>query len=887
MKTKKTFLIARIIVFVFIAFNFQLLTVNCYAQIGGAAINSTGSPANSSAMLDVSATNQGIRIPRVKLLSSTDVSTIQNPVNSLLVFDSVPAGDITVAGFYYWDTTATPKHWVKLATGSGTSWQTTGNTGTNSGTNFIGTTDNFSLGFRTNNTKRMIIDSLGKVGIGTVTPSEKFQLNGGNFLQTVNSVPVIKGSIQDNNKFYGSQGVYVSGKYAYVTDYGHNLLNVVDISNPTSPSITGSINDNTNLGTAYSVYVSGKYAYVTATNRSRVTIVDISNPYAPSITGSITDATLNYPYGIYVSGKYAYVTSETDNNNRLTIIDISNPVSPIIAGSILDNTKLYGARNVYISGKYAYVAALRSNSLTVVDISNPASPVITGTIQDATNLYYPIDVKVSGKYAYVACCVGNRLTVVNISNPASPVIAGSIQDATYLNDIWQLSVSGKYAYTVSRTNNRLTVVDISNSSSPVVATSIQDNNNLFYPQALFVSGKYAYVPAGYDNNCRFTIVDISGIDAPSASIGNVSTSNITVTENGDIGNNLYIRNGLNVGAGGIMTDGSLTATGFKMSTGAAINYVLTSNANGVGTWGALPSVVDATAWHLTGNTSIDSTNNYIGSTDATGSHPLRIKTRNIDRMIVSSNGNVGIGTTTPEFKFTLDKGAATPDGGMLAIGTYGSGTTLTTTGAGTRLIWYPKKAAFRAGYVDGTQWNVANIGNYSFASGYNTIASGQFSNAMGGYATASGIYSTAMGYYATASGQYSTAMGYGATASGYYSSVAMGSNAQANGWGSIAIGYEPEVSANTGYGSVAIGYNVSVGANSGHASMILGAGVSSYIKLVNNISNSLMVGFNSTIPTLFVGPSSGAGTTGNVGIGTSSPASSAALEVKSDNTSNA
>ncbi|NTW34050.1 MAG: hypothetical protein HGB12_15780, partial [Bacteroidetes bacterium] len=155
----------------FFTFHFSLFTFQSFSQ--GAAINSTGAAAENSAMLDISSTNQGIRIPRVKLLSTTDITTIQNPVNSLLVFDSISAGDITTAGYYYWDTTATPDKWVKLLT-SGTGWQLNGNTGTNSGAKFLGTTDNFSLGFRTNNNKRMIIDSLGNVGIGITNPNHPF-----------------------------------------------------------------------------------------------------------------------------------------------------------------------------------------------------------------------------------------------------------------------------------------------------------------------------------------------------------------------------------------------------------------------------------------------------------------------------------------------------------------------------------------------------------------------------------------------------------------------------------------------------------------------------------------------------------------------------------------
>src|SRR5688500_1728883 len=57
-------------------------------------------------------------------------------------------------------------------------------------------------------------------------------------------------------------------------------------------------------------------------------------------------------------------------------------------------------------------------------------------------------------------------------------------------------------------------------------------------------------------------------------------------------------------------------------------------------------------------------------------------------------------------------------------------------GSGTRMMWYPEKAAFRAGYIDGTQWGDANIGNYSVAIGSSVRASGDNSVAMGLRATA-------------------------------------------------------------------------------------------------------------------------------------------------------
>ena len=77
------------------------------------------------------------------------------------------------------------------------------------------------------------------------------------------------------------------------------------------------------------------------------------------------------------------------------------------------------------------------------------------------------------------------------------------------------------------------------------------------------------------------------------------------------------------------------------------------------------------------------------------------------------NNKVGIGTSAPEFKLSLGSDSGPADGGILADGVWGNGVTLApATGIKTRLIWYPRKAAFLAGKVSGAQWNDGNIGNF-------------------------------------------------------------------------------------------------------------------------------------------------------------------------------
>ena len=88
-------------------------------------------------------------------------------------------------------------------------------------------------------------------------------------------------------------------------------------------------------------------------------------------------------------------------------------------------------------------------------------------------------------------------------------------------------------------------------------------------------------------------------------------------------------------------------------------------------------------------------------------------------------------------------------GQLLAPGPFNSGA-IPEEGSGTRLMWNPGDAAFRAGRVNDTQWNDGNVGLYSVAFGENTEASGDHSAAMGQETTAATNQSLTIGAYNSA-----------------------------------------------------------------------------------------------------------------------------------------
>jgi hypothetical protein len=201
--------------------------------------------------------------------------------------------------------------------------------------------------------------------------------------------------------------------------------------------------------------------------------------------------------------------------------------------------------------------------------------------------------------------------------------------------------------------------------------------------------------------------------------------------------------------------------------------------------------------------------------------------------IYFNTGNVGIGTAAPAALFHVDGTGNSNGGSVLFKGELDldSPSNPPVTGAGTRMMWYTPKAAFRAGAVVGAQWDKTNMGYFSTAFGYSCMALGDYSFASGSYSNASADYSfafgngshatsnsaVAIGNSADATAQYSLATGYSTTASGNYSS-AFNSGSTASGTASAAFGYQCTASGSysfasgfsstaSGLGSMAMGLN--------------------------------------------------------------------------------
>lgn len=277
----KTIQLSYMKTFILTLFTFFTFTLSSHLLAQNVAINATGSNADASAMLDVSSTTSGFLLPR---LTTAQQNSITLPAKGLTIFNtslnsimlnigtplspnwsSLAAGAIDTSSIANFSikvrsltTASAPITFTNGQIGitqSGTStngylsstdwntfnnkantadvWKVLGNSGTNSGINFIGTIDNKSFRFRTNNVERMIIDSLGNVGIGTSSfdPSqpEKLLVDAGshpNNGPVVNSTPInaVGASngfqqVQVQNKSWGN---YSSSDFVAASDGTQN-----------------------------------------------------------------------------------------------------------------------------------------------------------------------------------------------------------------------------------------------------------------------------------------------------------------------------------------------------------------------------------------------------------------------------------------------------------------------------------------------------------------------------------------------------------------------------------------------------------------------------------------------------------------------------------------
>jgi len=424
----------------------------------------------------------------------------------------------------------------------------------------------------------------------------------GNGLEIENGLS-FSGSLQkmaDNLELpHKVRNLYIADDYAYVITYATNSVDsfrIVDISNPSHPRVVGGAGlTGLPLSDGKRVWASGNYAYLLYNSSIGITnpfrIIDISDKSNPVVISgeelelTSLKGTSGQPF--YVSGKYAYILG----SDSIHIVDVSDPYSPREVSSLADVG--FSNWDIKVSGDYAYVCSRKiiggeANPLTIINVKDKTNPLIVKemTIPDlatSTNLCWSLDV--SGAYVYLGLgTLGSNSStesfrIVDVSNPSNPVVKGGRDIGTNSDPNLALSeeytafnyvkVLGTRLYATTWWNDFL-IIDVASSTDPEIIskTSIGDNSPLTFDGPLtfdfrgnYVSIGYAPILSSYSTSTDyFRIFKLPGADIWGGHSDAFSAGSLQVLNNAVFNQRLTVWDSLEVGSGGIYSQGSISVT---------------------------------------------------------------------------------------------------------------------------------------------------------------------------------------------------------------------------------------------------------------------------------------------------------------------------------------
>ncbi|MDE2071681.1 MAG: hypothetical protein KGI70_03055 [Patescibacteria group bacterium] len=532
------------------------------------------------------------------------------------------------------------------------------------------------------------------------------------------------------------RGVAVSGAYAYLADSGNSAVYVVDISNPTAPAKVGTYNGAA-ANAPRALYVSGNILYVADAGNGFFSL-NLKNPASPTLLGQYTTGAPTY-YGVAVAGDYAYLTNQT--SNQLTVLNVSASTTPALVGSVALSGAPYGVvlsgKYAYVADDNwsvnvadingiqtpaASIGALETNSANVAD-----KLAVGGDITAAGGL----DVGISGIYsrgaiaAYVASSTQTNPVVatfiggnvgIGTSSPFTNLsVAGGAYIGGNLTATGTLAVSG--AATLSSTLNVTGNTTLAAATSSNLAVSSIGSGNLLKTTT---GGAVIAAVAGTDYLTSSYLVDpfthpAAGQSATTTLVllnGNASTTQLSVftkayfgataTATIDSAGNISTAGTINTNGttGGFQIDGNLilyaSSTTHSVQVGqnagntsnvnASYNAFLGYNAGNGVTSGANNVIVGGFSTAANSNLSSGSNNISIGYNislpSATANNQLNIQnilfgTNNSGSAGTYSSGQVGIGSTSPYARLSINANNGDTNTTLFAIGSSTASATTT------------------------------------------------------------------------------------------------------------------------------------------------------------------------------------------------------------------
>jgi hypothetical protein len=246
-------------------------------------------------------------------------------------------------------------------------------------------------------------------------------------------------------------------------------LQVVDISNASTPTLVGYCAIETNRTAAMDLY--GQHLYIAA-EQGGFQIVDISDPAAPFVASPVD---LFYPSDIKIADGYAFALFASSSPAKLRSFDLSDPLNPQFRAQI-DAPR---GQSITLAEDQALVACAEytggSNGMRIFDISDPLNLVEKSFLKVQNRTY---TVTAFDDHAYLAC--QDSILVADISNPVSPTVIGRYDVAGPSHAEYRgASCDGQLFYIHSRySDHPLEIIDVTDPTQPQSKKSFISPHNV-------------------------------------------------------------------------------------------------------------------------------------------------------------------------------------------------------------------------------------------------------------------------------------------------------------------------------------------------------------------------------------------------------------------------
>ena len=555
------------------------ISASAYTQVG----IGTSNP-DTSALLDITTTTQGLLIPR---MTNVERQAISNPQPGLMVFDTVSVTFMVYNGSGWTNLSVSD---ITAPTISAVTEVVTPSNDTTPSyvftTNEAGTiTTNISEGFSTNasaangnNTVTFNTLGEGSYASKTVTVTDAagnassltlttFDIDTTAPTMTITATEVSDGEtsndatialtltssesttnfdVNDITVTNGTLSSFTGSGTAYTATFtpsaeGATTINVVggaftDLAGNNNDAATQftwtyEATSTPTLGTPWTVdlggshdveavLVSGDYAYVSK-HASGITMVDISDPTDPNVVSTFSNGNTNGDMYIYTVGSNEYLIT----NNWVSGINVFNVTdkSNITLHTSFSLSSYDGGRvtDLAINGTTLY-ASIREEGLVSMDLSNLESTGIS--VLDHEDLGGDDGDPSRGvaiKGNYaIVTKEGAGVAIIDISNPSS--LGSPSYVSTTGSAKRDIVVSGNYAY-VANDNAGVAIIDITTPSSPGTPVYIAGSFTETY--GIAINGNYLIISDKTDGTLG--IIDISDPTNPgSASYVNSGSSKL-------------------------------------------------------------------------------------------------------------------------------------------------------------------------------------------------------------------------------------------------------------------------------------------------------------------------------------------------------------------------